>query len=1169
MYLINVVKAVKPYLSKKDYDWILEKLNANNETQLLRFITHQWYDALHLSTYLNERLLIVKKTSKGTFNLYSVVYDSRSYQSDIEALSIWLLYKDALIPIADVKELPILSNLQYNNQFSQPLATIFELGNQDIQDPGDVRELSGWMAKHVHNYPKKILFFHVLMYQKRCERGFDYSDTFGTLDAKETIYIEIICSRDYHLAFRKKDPRDPKEVEKSEKEQQECLDWYEKLKMRYPKSLKEAVNRSASVTTNLPVLTLAEKLSLLNQDEAEQISHAISQTTIALSCQYDEKNHLRYVKYKNKNKTFGVDLPCFDLNSDPFDASKLTAYKKMNLFFKDLYQQKSSLVKEKEHILRILLERLEPYPKEMKSHYSSCTKQLKDVIAKQIVVLYCEVDKDFQHLKYFLAHFFNCMDKPKKKCLVSLKMRQDNTITAISADNMTFYNLQELVDCKHNDFYSVELKATSFYDEEWIKLPRLLCHTQLKKQPEGYDNLSDLVYRANIQNKAMLEMYHKIRKYVYTTFGIDPFIKGHYKSLSMIGYELALINSANLYGPYEMGLEKTKSFYHDLYRQSCKGGFMYSSFCELKVNDYLYSEGGSVAKSLYHYDLNSAYGYSASKALMPNGFAVGYAKPSLEVDPPKSLYDSDDEMLFDLSDLCLDKEPEDVSVSKKMKPERLQRQDGSRYHSFEFQAVYTTIFRLLQKGINIKVAFHNFTTFGIFYVDKYPLDLVVIDSQGKWLGFNFDGQFFHGCTICKPLQRYVNDQNLMDLRKKDKNRDVAILKFTSSHPNAIYQTFTDCHDPMYQKKEMHKQIMSEPILKQLIDHYPRTTTFDKDSFMDFVRQNRHNDNFTFVCWIKGSLDQPLFIIRREELPTRDELSKITTKSQSLLLTRQYLEFLLDSGNLTIDDLDAIIFYQTRKPLNAVYDELVRKRYSTTDVHLNSFLKRLINLSCGLFGSNYRPRINVSIRNSLPANYKIYKHQIDANMLHCSQDVGKENYFHFKTIISPSPKRPQCKVPLPWFVTIIEHSKLRIIQCLHFLNIHFGPQNVKLIYSNVDNLVIALAGNSLVESVLPFREWSFINHLEDFIYHEKLPGLLKKEWSYHQEHNWKVVTCRIQHLVVVSEEAHLKTSGIKFDSPEEAYETGVKMLHGIKTLVTQQCRVNRIAGLETEERQLYI
>ena len=64
MYLINVVKAVKPYLSKKDYDCILEKLNANNETQLLRFITHQWYDALHLSTYLNERLLIVKKHPK-------------------------------------------------------------------------------------------------------------------------------------------------------------------------------------------------------------------------------------------------------------------------------------------------------------------------------------------------------------------------------------------------------------------------------------------------------------------------------------------------------------------------------------------------------------------------------------------------------------------------------------------------------------------------------------------------------------------------------------------------------------------------------------------------------------------------------------------------------------------------------------------------------------------------------------------------------------------------------------------------------------------------------------------------------------------------------------------------------------------------------------------------
>ena len=44
MYLINAVKAVKPYLSKKDYDCILEKLNADTETQLLRFITCKGID---------------------------------------------------------------------------------------------------------------------------------------------------------------------------------------------------------------------------------------------------------------------------------------------------------------------------------------------------------------------------------------------------------------------------------------------------------------------------------------------------------------------------------------------------------------------------------------------------------------------------------------------------------------------------------------------------------------------------------------------------------------------------------------------------------------------------------------------------------------------------------------------------------------------------------------------------------------------------------------------------------------------------------------------------------------------------------------------------------------------------------------------------------------------
>ena len=82
--------------------------------------------------------------------------------------------------------------------------------------------------------------------------------------------------------------------------------------------------------------------------------------------------------------------------------------------------------------------------------------------------------------------------------------------------------------------------------------------------------------------------------------------------------------------------------------------------------------------------------------------------------------------------------------------------------------------------------------------------------------------------------------------------------------------------------------------------------------------------------------------------------------------------------------------------------------------------------------------------------------------------------------------------------------------------------------------------------------------------------MKQEFCYYPEDDWKLVTARTQHLIVISKDQHiLKTSGINFSSEEEAYQTGLNMLKGVKTQIIQERRVNRILGIEKRTQTLLI
>jgi hypothetical protein len=52
---------------------------------------------------------------------------------------------------------------------------------------------------------------------------------------------------------------------------------------------------------------------------------------------------------------------------------------------------------------------------------------------------------------------------------------------------------------------------------------------------------------------------------------------------------------------------------------------------------------------------------------------------------------------------------------------------------------------------NICTVYSNFSPSGLFYLDKYPADLVVIFDNGQMQVYQFDSHFVHGCNICASL----------------------------------------------------------------------------------------------------------------------------------------------------------------------------------------------------------------------------------------------------------------------------------------------------------------------------------------------------------------------------------------------------------------------------------
>jgi len=370
-----------------------------------------------------------------------------------------------------------------------------------------------------------------------------------------------------------------------------------------------------------------------------------------------------------------------------------------------------------------------------------------------------------------------------------------------------------------------------------------------------------------------------------------------------------------------------------------------------------------------------------------------------------------------------------------------------------------------------------------------------------------------------------------------------------------------------------------PDLVSLVKGYRITDACDKTISLSRLEDllSTHTDaNYTFFAYAHVNLD----LLPHEQAPfityeTRENKyakQMLSTQGQ-VVLTRNYYQWLKQTfgSRIHVDSIDWIIFYATEPCWNVLYTRLTQLRSSTTDQVLMSYLKRMINLGCGFFGARTSQKDKCSYRlvNALPASYAFYLHRPDINY---TMDIGSNAYFLLET--KARPKLVQTlkatNTALPMFLTVIEYGKLRLVQIMHFIQQHVYPHHFKLLYSNVDNMVYALANaDSLEEAVRPDALTNFNQQKQLFMALDgtKQPGLAKLEWIRNGHSQWKFISLRTQHYcVVLSEQEHQanlhKTAGWSGLSSWEAYTSSKKILEGQRLCIIQNRRINKIANLNT-------
>jgi hypothetical protein len=279
-----------------------------------------------------------------------------------------------------------------------------------------------------------------------------------------------------------------------------------------------------------------------------------------------------------------------------------------------------------------------------------------------------------------------------------------------------------------------------------------------------------------------------------------------------------------------------------------------------------------------------------------------------------------------------------------------------------------------------------------------------------------------------------------------------------------------------------------------------------------------------------------------------------------------LDYLRREHNFQVTTIEQVLFYKNCTVLPEIYRELVIERAApTTSASRKDLLKKVVNFSCGFFGfnpenagkSSYRLVADTS-KTPNPAKCEITS----------AGFVGNEEFYLLKVLKNPpKDKENQQKKspgPLPLFFSIVEFGKMRIAQILHFFETFTLPNAYRHLYSNVDNVVIALSTPGLVHAIPPHLFERFMAEVNNY-FQPGQPGHLKKEWINKLEDEWKFVSHMVQNWAVITnreDKNRNKNSALSKVTSSQSYQISCDVLDKKITKIQQNRRSNKMLNTET-------
>ena len=770
--------------------------------------------------------------------------------------------------------------------------------------------------------------------------------------------------------------------------------------------------------------------------------------------------------------------------------------------FERLEKEGDVLKKKKEKMFSALLQKLQSLSQNTNSLYSKCEMHLKAFINNLKIVVFSSDDAALHGIK---IPFANYLSKKHGKKFRGLTLNGDSkhNLVLLKYTGIAIFNL--------NVFLKADVVPDDFPPS--LNLNSCLKHLNDKRLCKN---------RGKIMAPRLLEKWAFVGTFFMQYFSFEIFTINSI-SLAKLAYESIWTKYTRMGGSFHHGLEKLKIAYEITLREHSHGGFSYSAQDELKVGDPIYKTHGEPAQTLIELDLISSYGYAGSHISVPKGFCTGYVH---------------------------------AGNGNLVCTEPFQRQQ-----SFEYMAVFYTLWCCVQKNLDIKTVYSNFHQTGIFNVGNYPVDLVIVTKNGSILMYQFDGSYAHGCKQgCPTLLSYVGGKCKLELERKTSERDDFILNWAEK-VNSVRTLFvqyfvkTDCHDLDYKKHSLQTAFCTIPMLNNLI----RGTFSQK--FITLNDVLNCSDELMYLMIAEGTMPNELcpqaLLVLREKNWCR---STFTLPGKPILFTKDYADWLMQSFNFQFTKIHKVFFYKKCHLLNSIFKDLTILRMTPNlPSSTKQLIKMVINFTAGYFGLNQNGKT--------VSQHKIISHIGYRKINHATQRFdlieGSRDLF-VKTIYRPpSPQHKMSSTGISIFCSIVEFGKLRMSQILCLFQTCLSPLCYRHLYTNIDNFVIALSAPSLEAAVLPRHLNMFHKAKLDF-FEPDTPGHLKEEFKIEASQNWTFVSAVIMNYVIIADNISVqKNSALNNMSYQQSYEASLDLLSKRKIVIDQVRRVHKIANRDVE------